>query len=46
MISFFFRGKDYIVGLELCLRNFETVIFVMPYMRHDKFSVRFLFFYL
>ncbi|XP_012347135.1 cell division cycle 7-related protein kinase isoform X1 [Apis florea] len=31
-------GKDYIVGLELCLRNFETVIFVMPYMRHDKFS--------
>ncbi|XP_043595402.1 cell division cycle 7-related protein kinase-like isoform X3 [Bombus pyrosoma] len=31
-------GKDYVVGLELCLRNFETVIFVMPYMRHDKFS--------
>ncbi|CAK9816353.1 Probable cell division control protein 7 homolog 1 [Anthophora quadrimaculata] len=31
-------GKDYIVGLELCLRNFETVVFVMPYMRHDKFS--------
>ncbi|XP_076754352.1 cell division cycle 7-related protein kinase [Xylocopa sonorina] len=31
-------GKDYIVGLELCLRSFETVVFVMPYMRHDKFS--------
>ncbi|XP_017875359.1 cell division cycle 7-related protein kinase-like isoform X2 [Ceratina calcarata] len=31
-------GKDYVVGLELCLRNFETVVFVMPYMRHDKFS--------
>lgn len=31
-------GKDYVVGLELCLRSFETVIFVMPYMRHDKFS--------
>lgn len=31
-------GKDYVVGLDLCLRNFETVVFVMPYMRHDKFS--------
>ncbi|XP_076249029.1 cell division cycle 7-related protein kinase [Calliopsis andreniformis] len=31
-------GKDYVVGLELCLRNFETVVFVMPYMRHDRFS--------
>ncbi|XP_017764107.1 PREDICTED: cell division cycle 7-related protein kinase-like [Eufriesea mexicana] len=31
-------GKDYVVGLELCLRSFETVVFVMPYMRHDKFS--------
>ncbi|XP_031845664.2 cell division cycle 7-related protein kinase [Nomia melanderi] len=31
-------GKDYVVGLELCLRSCETVVFVMPYMRHDKFS--------
>lgn len=31
-------GKDYVVGLELCLRSFETVVFVMPYMRHDRFS--------
>ncbi|XP_024880112.1 cell division cycle 7-related protein kinase-like isoform X1 [Temnothorax curvispinosus] len=31
-------GKDYIVGLELCLRHRSSVVFVMPYMRHDKFS--------
>lgn len=31
-------GKDYIVGLELCLRHCSSVVFVMPYMRHDKFS--------
>ncbi|XP_025074622.1 cell division cycle 7-related protein kinase isoform X1 [Pogonomyrmex barbatus] len=31
-------GKDYIVGLELCLRHCGSVVFVMPYMRHDKFS--------
>lgn len=35
----YFRGKDYIVGLELCLRHCSSVVFVMPYMRHDKFSV-------
>lgn len=31
-------GEDYIVGLELCLRHRGSVIFVMPYMRHDRFS--------
>ncbi|KYM98369.1 PREDICTED: cell division cycle 7-related protein kinase [Cyphomyrmex costatus] len=31
-------GKDYIVGLELCLRHHSSVVFVMPYMRHDKFA--------
>ncbi|KAG7212655.1 hypothetical protein KM043_012937 [Ampulex compressa] len=31
-------GKDYVVGLELCLRSLGTVVFVMPYLRHDKFS--------
>ncbi|XP_032675634.1 cell division cycle 7-related protein kinase isoform X2 [Odontomachus brunneus] len=30
-------GKEYVVGLELCLRNHGSVVFVMPYMRHDKF---------
>ncbi|CAL1682295.1 unnamed protein product [Lasius platythorax] len=31
-------GKDHIVGVDLCLRNQGSVVFVMPYMRHDKFS--------
>ncbi|KYQ57293.1 putative cell division control protein 7 like protein 2 [Trachymyrmex zeteki] len=31
-------GKDYIVGLELCLRHCSSVVFVMPYMRHDRFA--------
>ncbi|XP_029167926.1 cell division cycle 7-related protein kinase [Nylanderia fulva] len=31
-------GKDHIVGVELCLRNQGSIVFVMPYMRHDKFS--------
>ncbi|XP_011152689.2 cell division cycle 7-related protein kinase isoform X1 [Harpegnathos saltator] len=30
-------GKEYIVNLELCLRNHGSVVFVMPYMKHDKF---------
>lgn len=39
MIYICFSGKEYIVGLELCLRNHGSVVFVMPYMRHDKFPV-------
>ncbi|XP_058799639.1 cell division cycle 7-related protein kinase-like [Phymastichus coffea] len=31
-------GKDHVVGLELCLRNGGSVAFVMPFMRHDRFS--------
>ncbi|XP_072758364.1 cell division cycle 7-related protein kinase isoform X2 [Anoplolepis gracilipes] len=31
-------GKDHIVSIDLCLRNHGSVVFVMPYMRHDKFS--------
>ncbi|KAJ8668425.1 hypothetical protein QAD02_010088 [Eretmocerus hayati] len=31
-------GQDNVVGLELCLRNVGSVVFVMPFMRHDKFS--------
>ncbi|XP_035736965.1 cell division cycle 7-related protein kinase-like isoform X1 [Vespa mandarinia] len=31
-------GQDHVVSLELCLRNQGSVVFVMPYMRHDKFS--------
>lgn len=33
-------GRDNVVGLELCLRNKDTVAFVMPYFPHDSFSVR------
>lgn len=35
----YFRGKDHIVSIDLCLRNQGSVVFVMPYMKHDKFSV-------
>ncbi|XP_043668316.1 cell division cycle 7-related protein kinase-like isoform X2 [Vespula pensylvanica] len=31
-------GQDHVISLELCLRNQGSVVFVMPYMRHDKFS--------
>ncbi|XP_011494878.1 PREDICTED: cell division cycle 7-related protein kinase-like [Ceratosolen solmsi marchali] len=31
-------GKDYVVGLDLCLRHAGSVVFVMPFMKHDKFS--------
>ncbi|XP_001600655.2 cell division cycle 7-related protein kinase isoform X1 [Nasonia vitripennis] len=31
-------GQDHVVGLELCLRHSGSVVFVMPFMRHDKFS--------
>ncbi|XP_011268491.1 cell division cycle 7-related protein kinase isoform X1 [Camponotus floridanus] len=31
-------GKDHIVSIDLCLRHQGSVVFVMPYMKHDKFS--------
>ncbi|XP_034935324.1 cell division cycle 7-related protein kinase [Chelonus insularis] len=31
-------GADNVVGVELCVRNGPSVAFVMPYMRHNKFS--------
>ncbi|CAD6237307.1 GSCOCG00002243001-RA-CDS [Cotesia congregata] len=31
-------GADNVVGVELCIRNGPSVAFVMPYMRHYKFS--------
>ena len=40
MINDFYRGKDNVVGLELCLRSIGSVVFVMPYMHHNRFSVR------
>ncbi|XP_008547615.1 cell division cycle 7-related protein kinase [Microplitis demolitor] len=31
-------GADNVVGVELCIRNGPSVAFVMPFMRHNKFS--------
>ncbi|XP_012288306.1 cell division cycle 7-related protein kinase isoform X2 [Orussus abietinus] len=31
-------GTDHIVGLELCLRNAGSIVFIMPYLKHDRFS--------
>ncbi|KAK0086165.1 hypothetical protein PV325_003670 [Microctonus aethiopoides] len=31
-------GADNVVGIDLCVRNGASVAFVMPYMRHNKFS--------
>lgn len=39
IINLCFSGKDNVVGLELCLRNKDSVAFVMPYFPHDPFSV-------
>ncbi|XP_059054662.1 cell division cycle 7-related protein kinase-like [Achroia grisella] len=31
-------GKDHVIGVELCLRHLDTIVFVMPYIPHRKFS--------
>ncbi|XP_048481798.1 cell division cycle 7-related protein kinase [Plutella xylostella] len=31
-------GQDNIIGVELCLRHVDTIVFVMPYIPHRKFS--------
>ncbi|XP_026727999.1 cell division cycle 7-related protein kinase-like [Trichoplusia ni] len=31
-------GKDHVIGVELCLRNLDTIVFIMPYIPHRKFS--------
>ncbi|XP_032526383.2 cell division cycle 7-related protein kinase-like isoform X1 [Danaus plexippus] len=31
-------GKDYVIGVDLCLRHLDTIVFVMPYIPHRKFS--------
>lgn len=30
-------GKNHVIGVELCLRNLDTIVFVMPYIPHKKF---------
>lgn len=27
------------IGVELCLRHLDTIVFIMPYIPHKKFSV-------
>ncbi|XP_061721581.1 cell division cycle 7-related protein kinase-like [Cydia pomonella] len=31
-------GKNNVIGVELCLRNLDHVVFIMPYIPHQKFS--------
>ncbi|XP_041974087.1 cell division cycle 7-related protein kinase-like [Aricia agestis] len=31
-------GRENVIGVELCLRHLDTVVFVMPYIPHNKFS--------
>ncbi|CAG5034680.1 unnamed protein product [Parnassius apollo] len=31
-------GKNNVISVELCLRHFDTIVFVMPYIPHRKFS--------
>ncbi|XP_063372563.1 cell division cycle 7-related protein kinase-like [Cydia amplana] len=31
-------GKSHVIGVELCLRNLDHVVFIMPYIPHQKFS--------
>ncbi|XP_022834686.1 probable serine/threonine-protein kinase cdc7 isoform X2 [Spodoptera litura] len=31
-------GKEHVIGVELCLRNLDTIVFIMPYIPHRKFS--------
>ncbi|KAL4713583.1 hypothetical protein ACJJTC_006171 [Scirpophaga incertulas] len=31
-------GKNNVIGVELCLRHMDTIVFIMPYIPHKKFS--------
>ncbi|XP_063836642.1 cell division cycle 7-related protein kinase-like [Ostrinia nubilalis] len=31
-------GKDHVINVELCLRHLDTIVFIMPYIPHRKFS--------
>ncbi|XP_073954599.1 cdc7 kinase [Choristoneura fumiferana] len=31
-------GKNHVIGVDLCLRNFDSVVFIMPYIPHRKFT--------
>ncbi|XP_068628631.1 cell division cycle 7-related protein kinase-like [Battus philenor] len=31
-------GKNNVIGVDLCLRHLDTIVFIMPYIPHRKFS--------
>lgn len=31
-------GKENVIGVDICLRHLDTIVFVMPYIPHKKFS--------
>ncbi|XP_045542616.1 cell division cycle 7-related protein kinase [Papilio machaon] len=31
-------GKHNVIGVDLCLRHLDTIVFIMPYIPHRKFS--------
>ncbi|KPJ20321.1 Cell division cycle 7-related protein kinase [Papilio machaon] len=33
-------GKHNVIGVDLCLRHLDTIVFIMPYIPHRKFSTR------
>jgi hypothetical protein len=35
------RGSDNVIGIDLCLRQDDCVVFIMPYLPHKRFSVSF-----
>ena len=37
---FNFSGCDNVMGVELCIRQRDHVVIVMPYFPHEKFQVR------
>jgi hypothetical protein len=32
-----FGGRQHVIGLETCLRHRDHVVFVLPYVKHDRF---------
>ena len=39
--TLFFSGDDNVMGVSACIRNKDHVVIVMPYFKHDKFTVSF-----
>lgn len=35
----YFSGQNNVAGVDLCLREKNCIVFVMPYQPHDAFNV-------